>query len=412
MDSITMTMLGAGITLAIGLAAVVVSWRRLKAIDADFKASQTAFERVEAERHELDLARKAFERLQSDYEDSRAMLQKKEAQVALYNIGVGTVDTQVYIREQDPDRLPALEEELEDVLEKIKVMVKNKRACVCGLNDDFVVNGKRSEAKKLINREIKLRLRCFDNEVKAAKELADWHNIHRLIERVKQAQREINEKSKIMEIVLKVAYLNLRVREIQLHYEIRQLKHDIKETEREEARVQREADREEARLQAATEKAKKARERMERLVEAELAKLDGATEEQRALLESHKEELEALKQREARAVSMAQQTRAGFVYVISNPLAFGQGMVKIGMTRRLDPYERVRELGDASVPDTFDVHALFYCDDAPALESHLHQLFEKKRINLVNRRKEFFRVAPEEVIEAAEAAQFPVERAA
>ena len=95
---------------------------------------------------------------------------------------------------------------------------------------------------------------------------------------------------------------------------------------------------------------------------------------------------------------MAQQTRAGFVYVISNANSFRQSMVKVGMTRRADPNQRVRELGDASVPDTFYVHAFFYCEDAPRLESDIHNQLEQQRINLVNRRKEFFDVDPEHVI--------------
>ena len=91
--------------------------------------------------------------------------------------------------------------------------------------------------------------------------------------------------------------------------------------------------------------------------------------------------------------------RAGFVYVISNIGSFGEGVYKIGMTRRLDPMERVRELGDASVPFSFDVHALIFCDDAPKLEAALHREFEDRKVNLVNQRREFFRVSIEEIEE-------------
>jgi hypothetical protein len=89
---------------------------------------------------------------------------------------------------------------------------------------------------------------------------------------------------------------------------------------------------------------------------------------------------------------MAQQTKSGYVYIISNIGSFGDGVFKIGMTRRLEPLDRVRELGDASVPFTFDVHALIYSEDAPALEAELHRHFNEHRLNLVNNRKEFFRV--------------------
>ena len=111
----------------------------------------------------------------------------------------------------------------------------------------------------------------------------------------------------------------------------------------------------------------------------------------------HSEEVDVLKARLAeaeskqRALSMAQQTRAGNVYVISNVGAFGKDVFKIGMTRRLEPLDRIRELGDASVPFPFDVHMVISCHDAPALENAIHHALHKKRLNRVNPRKEYFR---------------------
>ena len=94
---------------------------------------------------------------------------------------------------------------------------------------------------------------------------------------------------------------------------------------------------------------------------------------------------------------MAQQTRMGYVYIISNIGSFGEQVYKIGLTRRLEPMDRVKELGDASVPFDFDVHAMIRCDDAPALETALHKKFVQKQMNKVNPRKEFFRVMLNEV---------------
>lgn len=96
-------------------------------------------------------------------------------------------------------------------------------------------------------------------------------------------------------------------------------------------------------------------------------------------------------------MSMAQQTRRGHVYVISNIGSFGEDVYKIGMTRRLEPMDRVKELGDASVPFSFDVHALIFSEDAPALENTLHKEFENKRVNLINTRREFFNVTLSEI---------------
>ncbi|WP_350246550.1 GIY-YIG nuclease family protein [Rhodococcus sp. D-6] len=95
----------------------------------------------------------------------------------------------------------------------------------------------------------------------------------------------------------------------------------------------------------------------------------------------------------------AANIRAGYVYVISNMGAFGINMVKIGMTRRLDPMDRVRELGDASVPFRFDVHALFFSEDAVTVEAELHETFSERRVNKVNPRREFFYDTPEDVLE-------------
>lgn len=95
--------------------------------------------------------------------------------------------------------------------------------------------------------------------------------------------------------------------------------------------------------------------------------------------------------------------RAGYVYIISNIGSFGENIYKIGMTRRLDPMERVDELGDASVPFKFDVHAMIFSDDAPALETALHHAFEKKKVNMINGRREFFNVTLEEIEDVVKA---------
>ena len=111
------------------------------------------------------------------------------------------------------------------------------------------------------------------------------------------------------------------------------------------------------------------------------------------------QQLQEAEEKNQRALSMAQQTRAGHVYVISNIGSFGENVLKLGMTRRLDPSERIRELGGASVPFTFDVHAMIYSDDAPGLENQLHKRFSHQRVNKVNYRKEFFEVPLSDVKE-------------
>ncbi len=107
-------------------------------------------------------------------------------------------------------------------------------------------------------------------------------------------------------------------------------------------------------------------------------------------------------ERGKKALSMAQQTKRGHVYIISNVGSFGENVYKVGLTRRLDPTERVRELGDASVPFPFDVHAMLRSEDAPALETALHRRFIEKQVNKVNKRKEFFQVSLKELKEVVD----------
>ncbi len=163
----------------------------------------------------------------------------------------------------------------------------------------------------------------------------------------------------------------------------------IKAQVREEGKLQREIDRELEQIQ---------RERL-----AIQAALDRALAEAR---DRHSEEVQLLQARLAeaeaksqRALSMAQQTKAGNVYVISNIGSFGEGVLKIGMTRRLEPMDRIRELGDASVPFPYDVHMMIACDNAPALENAIHRALHKSRINRVNPRKEYFRADLDAIVQ-------------
>jgi DNA repair exonuclease SbcCD ATPase subunit len=152
--------------------------------------------------------------------------------------------------------------------------------------------------------------------------------------------------------------------------------------------------------------------RLEREIERELSQLEREHTAIKAALEKalaeakdeHSEEVEHLKARLAeaeeksqRAISRAQMTKSGHVYVISNIGSFGEGVLKIGMTRRLEPNDRVRELGDASVPFPFDVHMMISSDDAPKLENALHRALHKLRINKINPRKEFYKTDLESV---------------
>ncbi|MDU8977085.1 MAG: DUF4041 domain-containing protein [Clostridium perfringens] len=255
---------------------------------------------------------------------------------------------------------------------------------------------KNSERNKLENNLCKLILRAFNNECDIIINKLTISNIDNSRKRLEAAKEQINKLVSSYYISINMDYFKLKVEELQLQYE-----YLVKiQEEREEQREIKERMREEAKVQAEINKLEKEAEKEEKMYQKALekvrAELEKANDEEKAKLEIQVKNLEEnLRQAEEkmkRAESMAQKTKAGYVYVISNIGSFGEDIYKIGLTRRLDPMERVKELSDASVPFKFDVHAMIYSEDAPALERELHNHFASKRLNKVNLRKEFFNV--------------------
>ena len=290
---------------------------------------------------------------------------------------------------------------LEDVREQQKWMIKNKAATACHI--EWTVDGSRAEGRKQVNQTFKLMLRAFNGESDASIAKVRYNNVHVMEARIEKAFDAINNLVGVQRCEITPGFLKLKLQELYLMHEYqekvqeekeeqRRIREQMREEEiaiREMERAQAEAEREERRYADAL---RKAQEEAERTVGAKQQKLLGQIEElQRKLEEAHTNK--------ERAIARAQMTRSGHVYVISNIGSFGEHVYKIGMTRRLDPLDRVRELGDASVPFLFDVHAIIYSDDAPTLESTLHRTFHHRRLNRINERKEFFRVTIEEIAE-------------
>ena len=241
----------------------------------------------------------------------------------------------------------------------------------------------------------KLLLRAFNGECEAAVSDVTWNNITKMEERVRKSFEAINKLGDVEKISITDPYLKLKLDELRVTYEYQQKRYEdreeqrrIREQIREEERTQREiekareeAETEEARFQKALEKAR------EEAAKATGAQLQKLTEQ----VSSFEAKLDEARRKKERAISRAQLTKSGFVYVISNIGAFGDRVYKIGMTRRLEPMDRVSELGGPSVPFPFDLHAMLYSDNAPELEYALHKAFENRRVNLVNFRREFYR---------------------
>ena len=289
-----------------------------------------------------------------------------------------------------------------DEIRKIqKDMIKNS-AAVTG-NMGWTVNGNASKGKKMVKDMQKLLLRAFNSECEDVIEHVKYNNFDSAKKRITTAYESISKLGQIMGVAITVRYYNYKIQELELAFEYRQKKQQEKEEQKElRARM-----REEAKLQKEIEEERKKLEKEQTHYTNALTKLNLQIEqasendryellEKRKEIEDHisklKNSLQQIDYREA-------NQKAGYVYVISNIGSFGENIYKIGMTRRLDPMERVDELGDASVPFDFDVHAMIFSDDAPKLESALHRAFENKKLNMVNTRREFFNVTLDEIKE-------------
>lgn len=283
---------------------------------------------------------------------------------------------------------------LDAVREIQKTMIKNGEAATGNMG--WAVNGSKAEGRKLVNDMIKLVIRSFNNEADYCVDNVKFDNIELGDKRIRQSFEACNRLGRVMTVRLSEQYLNLKLDELRLAHEF-QIK---KQEEKEEAKRVREELREQQKLEqeirAAREKIAKERKHFTSAFRDLQARLEKTTsDEERVPLLAKIAEVEASKanlDNEEKIIDYREQNaKAGYVYVISNIGAFGEGVYKIGMTRRLEPMERIDELGDASVPFWFDVHAMVFSENAPALEAKLHEHFATGRLNKVNGRKEFFR---------------------
>jgi hypothetical protein len=245
-------------------------------------------------------------------------------------------------------------------------------------------------------------LGSFDGECASIIDSAKTVNYGKLNKRLQDAYTLANSYAKhIYNSKVDWSYYMSRMSELQWACVLWELKRQDQEQQREAREKMRDEERARKEIEKAKKEADKEKAMYERLLAQATAQADKASDARKAEFDAKVLELQS-RLREAeemgrRAVSMAQQTKQGTVYVISNIGSFGENVYKIGMTRRLDPRERVNELGDASVPFDFDIHALIKSDDAPALEAELHRTLASTQVNKVNSRKEFFRTPIERI---------------
>lgn len=298
----------------------------------------------------------------------------------------------------------ATSEEYKDRLEQIrnrqKEMIKDKTAV--SYFKDWTVNGSLSEGRKMTNDNIKMILRCFNTDCDNAISKVKYNNVDSTQARIQKSFDTLNKLNEINKVSLSKDYLNLKFAELWLAVEYAFKKQD----EKEEQKQIRQELREQAKLQKELEEARKNIVKEQQHYSNALSKLNtqlesDLSEEQKNNLLEKKQEVEEQLQKLQESLEnvdyRAANQKAGYVYIISNIGAFGENVYKIGMTRRLEPMDRVDELGDASVPFNFDVHAMIFSEDAPKLEAALHKAFEDKKLNMINTRREFFHVTLDEI---------------
>ena len=288
-------------------------------------------------------------------------------------------------------------EKLLEIRATQKDLIKKKLA-VTGVSD-WTVNGNKRQGTKMVSDTQKLLLRAFNIECDEIVSKVKYTNFDSSLNHLYKAAETISNLGTIMCISITQTYIQSKVNELRLAFEYRQKK----QAEKEAAKIAREEMREVAKLQAELDAQRAKLEKEQTHYQTAYDKICAQLENdpnnkdlisKKTELESHLENVEkSLKDVDYREANQ----KAGYVYVISNIGAFGENVYKIGMTRRLDPQERIDELGCAAVPFNFDVHAMIFSDDAPALEATLHRAFEDKKINMVNQRREFFRVSLDEI---------------
>lgn len=331
--------------------------------------------------------------------ETRTLIEKYTERIRLLKDELEVVTEQVEIKDAGLDILenPAshavkLQIQIKKVDSDIKELARSKKAITAS---DFYDGVERKAASNQISNSVKrLALLSFDSQAQVLLSKVTVANLETSIERMLRLAETIKKLGKGCDVSVNGKYVKLWIKQLMLAVEYmkakkldQDLQREHKAELREQAKVERELEQEKKRLEK---EMTHYRNVLARLGDAADGEAGNELREQISKIEA------AIADVDYRQANQ----RAGYVYVISNIGAFGENMVKIGMTRRLDPMDRVRELSDASVPFNFDVHALFFTEDAVDVEHQLHQRFADRRVNLVNLRREFFAVSALEVKEA------------
>lgn len=341
----------------------------------------------------------------SEINNLNSSIQSKKQEILSLDDEILVQEFGLYSPQYDFQKADEYKDRLNQIRAKQKELIKNKTAATG--DTGWTVNGNAAKGRKMVSDMQKLLLRAFNSECDELIAKVKYNNIEASLKRITSSRDAISKLGTIMSVAITPQYYNLKVEELHLAFEYQTKKQEEKEALKEARAEMREAARLQKEIDEQRKKIEKEQTHYQKALITILKQLELPENQNNQDLLSKKKEYEnelgnielSLKDIDYREANQ----RAGYVYIISNIGAFGDNIFKIGMTRRLDPQERVDELGDASVPFNFDVHAMIFSEDAPKLENALHKAFEDRKLNMVNQRREFFNVTLDEIKEVIKA---------
>ena len=348
---------------------------------------------------EISKATAGLSTLNQKYQDALAIHNELEKEINLYRDSLEIGSFGLYEPQFNFETSQHFKNAIELNFNQQKSLIKNELAVVC--HTQWEVAGSKTEGRKMTNQYKKLMLFAFNGECDGLIAKVKWNNALKTKERIQKAFENINKLGVTTNTEITADFLRLKLEELALTYEYEQKKYEEKEEQRQIREQMREEEKAQKELEKAQREAEDEERRYQKALDKAKSELGTASQKELEVLNEQittlEKRLAEAHERKERAIAMAQLTKVGHIYVISNIGSFGEHVYKIGMTRRLDPLDRIRELGDASVPFQFDVHAIIYSENAPQLEYELHKKFSNNRLNRINNRKEFFHVTLDEI---------------
>lgn len=383
------------------------------------KQEEQVAEELQAKKDEMNNIDEKLRQMEKDKEEElRIKLADKEAEINSKDQELKSLQEQLALAKEedemqtyglyephyDFENATAYKEKLDEIKRKQKESVKDKTAAWG--NPNMRLDGDLRKGQAMINDNIKQIIRTFNTECDGIIRKVKHSNMEASEKRIRKSYETLNKLNERVGVRIQPKYLDLKLEELHLAYEYQVKKQEEKELLAEA----REREREEKKLRQKLEKEKNKFNRENNRINNELAdaeaKLQAANDEEKAKLQAEIDKLKAALEKnneEIEKIDKWEETPgAGYVYIISNIGSFGEDVYKIGVTRRDDPEERIRELSNASVPFKYDSHVFIFSEDAYNLESSLHERFDNKRVNKVNRRKEFFNIGIDDVKQIVE----------